>query len=194
MEEIIQLKISLIGSKPVIWRRVLVNGKMTFQELHCVIQLSMGWTNSHLHEFVVNRTRISEPFEDIEDEFNEDLVDSSTVTLENEIAKGINSFIYIYDFGDYWEHKVTVEKFLPVNEKIKYPTCVAGKKKCPPDDCGGIYGFSNLLKTISNKNDPEHEDMLEWLGGEYDPDYFDLSEINHDLSGLNEFMRESQEP
>ena len=90
--------------------------------------------------------------------------------------------VYEYDFGDSWEHKILLEKILPYDSKIVLPVCLKGKRACPPEDCGGIWGYEELLVTISDSKHPDHEDMLEWLGGNFDPEEFDLEEINEDLA------------
>ncbi len=91
-------------------------------------------------------------------------------------------FRYNYDFGDYWEHQIVVEKLLPRDPEIAYPTCIKGKGNCPPEDCGGIYGFYGLLEALADPKHPDHEDMREWVGEDYYPDHFDLAEINQRLA------------
>lgn len=185
MDDIIQLKITLNDSNPPIWRRVLVEKSSTFLKLHHIIQDTMGWTNTHLHEFDINGKSISERSEMSED----DDIDASTVTLESLIKKPKEKFIYSYDFGDDWEHQILVEKFLPRDAKIKYPTCIDGELNCPPEDCGGVWGFENILEIIKNKKHPEYEDTLDWIGEDYDPAYFDKKEINAALSLLNKNLK-----
>jgi len=182
MDEIIQLKITLKGTKPPIWRRVQLDKSTTFLKLHHIIQIAMGWTNSHLHEFEINGYRIAESNEDFEEDFGGNTIDASTVSLDSIIVITKEKFNYYYDFGDSWDHQILVEKFLPRDSNTKYPNCIAGKLNCPPEDCGGIWGFYNLLEIIKDKKHPEHKEMLEWLGGEYDSEYFDMAEINEELS------------
>jgi hypothetical protein len=189
MDDIVQLKITLKGTKPPIWRRVLVDKTTTFEQLHHIIQLSMGWTNSHLHEFEINGYRISEPNEDLDEEFGDNFIDASTVTLDSIITATKEKFNYYYDFGDNWHHQIIVEKFLPRNIKTKYPICIDGKLNCPPEDCGGIPGFYNLLDIIGNKRHPERKEMLEWLGGQYDAEHFDKDEINENLASLDSYIK-----
>jgi hypothetical protein len=188
MDNIIQLKVTLHGTKPPIWRRLLVDKATTLQQLHHIIQISMGWTNTHLHEFEVNGYRIAEPNEDIDDDFGIKTIDSSTVTLESIITDIKDKFTYDYDFGDGWHHQILVEKFLPRDTNTKYPTCIGGRLNCPPEDCGGIFGFYNLLHIISNERHPDREAMLEWLGEHYDPEYFDKDEINEELASLDDYI------
>jgi len=193
MDNIIQLKITLQGTKPPIWRRVLVDKTTTFEKLHHIIQIAMGWTNSHLYEFYINGYRIAEPNEEFDDDFGEKSVDDSTVTLDSIITYTKVKFEYTYDFGDSWEHQIVVEKFLPYNIHTKYPTCIDGKLSCPPEDCGGIPGFYNLLDIISNKRHPERKEMLEWLGGHYYAEHFDKEETNLELAAIDSYIKELKE-
>lgn len=189
MDNIIQLKITLKGTKPPIWRRVLVDKTTTFEKLHHIIQIVMGWTDSHLYEFDIDGYIIAEPNDEFDDDFGYITIDASTVTLESIITNTKKKFNYTYDFGDNWEHQIVVEKFLPCDPKIKYPICIDGKLNCPPEDCGGIYGFYNLLDIIGNKQHPERKEILEWLGEDYDADYFDKDEINQGLETLDSYMK-----
>jgi hypothetical protein len=110
--------------------------------------------------------------------------DDSKVKLDKKLTKINKKITYDYDFGDDWEHQILVEKFLPRDEQITYPICIAGKLNCPPEDCGGIYGFYALLEIVSDKEHPEHEEMSEYLEEDYDPKYFDKDEINKELLSL----------
>lgn len=183
MNDIIQLKITLKGTKPPIWRRILVDKSTSFFILHYIIQYSMGWENSHLFEFKVNGFRIGEPHQDDEG-WGGKLIDATKKSLGSIISDPKGKFEYAYDFGDNWEHLIKVEKFLPKDENVKYPICIDGELNCPPEDCGGVWGFYDLLETIKNKKHPEHKDMLEWLGGKYDPEYFDKELVNKELFEL----------
>ena len=145
---------------------------------HDVIQVAMGWTDSHLHQFIANKVFYGIP----DDDFGLEMEDESKYKLSQLLKKEKDSLIYEYDFGDSWEHKILLEKILPFDTKIALPVCIKGKRACPPEDCGGIWGYEELLETISDPKHPEHEDMLEWLGGEFDPEEFDLEEINGDLA------------
>jgi len=193
MDNIIQLKITLQGTKPPIWRRLLVDKMTTFEQLHHIIQISMGWTNTHLYEFEINGIIISEPDEDLDAEFGDKFFDASTVTLDSIITDTKEKFEYTYDFGDCWEHLIVVEKFLPRDTQTKYPTCIDGKLNCPPEDCGSISGFYSLLDIIGNKRHPKRKEMLEWLGGDYDAEYFDKNEINQQLASLDSYIKEMKE-
>ncbi len=188
MGDIFQLKITLKGTKPPIWRRVQVDRFTTFEQLHYTIQIAMGWTNSHLHEFNIKGYRIAETNKELDKYFRDKLTDASTVTLDSLISNTKEKFTYVYDFGDNWHHEILVEKILARDTKIKYPICIAGKLNCPPEDCGGIGGFYELLDIIDDNQHPEREDMLEWLGEPYNAEYFDKDKINQRLSLLNNYI------
>ena len=178
LRSIYQIKISLIGAKPPIWRTVLVASDLGLDAFHDVIQVAMGWTNSHLHQFIDNKKSYSIPDEDFELESE----DETQYKLFQLLKKEKDTLTYEYDFGDSWEHKILLEKILPYDSKTLLPVCIKGKRACPPEDCGGIWGYEELLEIISDPKHPEHEDILEWLGGGFDPDEFDLEEINGDLA------------
>ena len=175
---IYQIKIALIGSKPPIWRTVLVPGNLGLGAFHDVIQVAMGWTDSHLHQFIANKVFYGIP----DDDFELEMEDEAKYKLSQLLKKEKDTLIYEYDFGDSWEHKILLEKILPFDSNTALPVCIKGKRACPPEDCGGIWGYEDLLETISNVKHPEHADMLEWLGGEFDPEEFDLEQINKDLA------------
>jgi len=178
LQSIYQIKISLIGAKPPIWRTVLVAGDLGLGAFHDVIQVAMGWTDSHLHQFMDNKKIYGIP----DDDFGMETEDESKYKLSQLLQKEKDTLTYEYDFGDSWEHKILLEKILPYDSNTLLPVCIKGKRACPPEDCGGIWGYEELLETISDPEHPDHEEMLEWLGGEWDPDEFDLEEINEDLA------------
>lgn len=172
-----QLKVTLRGVKPPIWRRIQVAGDITLYQLHLVLQATMGWANYHLYQFIVDGLYYSEP--DLDDVEN-----ARRVHLNEVAAAPGRKFIYEYDFGDGWEHQIIVEKILPPEPGQRYPLCLQGKRACPPEDCGGVWGYADLLEIIQDPEHEEHEEMLEWLGGEFDPEAFDLEEINQALQRL----------
>jgi hypothetical protein len=175
MKEIYQLKITLMGIDPPVWRRILVYSDVLLTDLHKIIQTTVGWTNSHLHQFVYDDKFYSFPHED--DIPDENQIDYRKVKL-NELLMEINqTMIYEYDFGDGWEHEIKLEKKLPIDSKTKYPECVAGERNRPPEDCGGTGGYEDVLAALKNPNNEEAKMTLEWLG-DYDPEYFDLKETN----------------
>ncbi len=172
-KNIYQIQIELKGIKPKIWRRILVDPDIFLDDFHRILQTTMGWTNSHLHMFTAGRENYAP--EDFE---VEDTHDSYKVKLF-EILKNEKSKIkYEYDFGDGWEHNIILEKILPVDIEAQIPKCIAGSRNCPPEDCGGTWGYANMLKILKQPEHDEFEEYLEWLGGEFDPEYFDIEEIN----------------
>ncbi|HEX5000677.1 MAG TPA: plasmid pRiA4b ORF-3 family protein [Terriglobia bacterium] len=177
-----QLKIGLSGSHRPIWRRVLVNSETTLDDLHWIIQVCMGWTNSHLHQFKVGLNYYSDPAFELDD-FLDAVSDESRATLGRVITKAGARFTYEYDFGDSWQHQIEVEKILPAVEGENYPQCIAGEGACPPEDCGGVYGYRDLLDALDDPTNPDHDDTLRWVGREFDPDHCDQEEINRRLRG-----------
>lgn len=177
---IYQIKVTLEYSKPPIWRRLLVRSDITLADLHRIIQAAMGWADYHLHQFIVGGTYFGEPHPD----YGFEMRDERRVKL-NQIVTGEKfKFRYEYDFGDSWLHQVLVEKVLPPEPGRFYPVCIKGRRACPPEDVGGIWGYYGFLEAIRDPNHPEHEDYLEWIGGEFDPEAFDLDEVNQALRAL----------
>lgn len=175
-----QLRISLTGSEPEIWRSFKVNSNTTFADLHLIIQTVMGWENDHLYEFRNKEFTIGiEP----DDAFFADanLIKADTIKIIDALLRKRSNIMYTYDFGDSWEHQVVVEEIIK-DETPLYPICVSGAMKCPPEDCGGIWGYENMLEIIKNEKHPEHGSMLEWLGGSFDPEYFSVDKVNKVLS------------
>ncbi len=175
-----RIQISLMGSKPRIWRRILVSSDLLLPDFHKVIQTTMGWTDSHLHQFVKNRTFYSPKNE--EDDFWEEMnyIDYSKIIISDLLKKEKDRITYEYDFGDSWHHDIILEK-IEDNVTAKKPSCLTGKNNCPPEDCGGVWGYSDILKIIKNPKHEEYEEYIEWLGEEFDPKYFDKKEINRRL-------------
>jgi hypothetical protein len=178
--QIYQIKVTLCDSKPPIWRRILVPGDITLAKLHRILQAVMDWTDSHLHQFIVGEVYYGVPHPD---DFVE--VKSERRVRLNQVAPAEKSkFVYEYDFGDSWEHELLVEKILPPETSVRSPVCIKGRRACPPEDVGGVWGYAGFLEAIRDPNHPEHEDYLEWIGGEFDPEAFDLDEINAALRHL----------
>lgn len=177
---IYQLKIALKDSKPPIWRRVLVPGSFSLGKLHHVIQIAMGWNDAHMHQFNVKGNFYGVPSpEDWEPMKNE-----TRFRLETVAPPVKSKFIYEYDFGDSWIHTVTVEKILPPEPGAKYPQCIAGKRACPPEDVGGVWGYEEFLMAMNDPDHEEHESFMEWIGGEFDPEEFDLEYINEEVRSV----------
>jgi hypothetical protein len=181
-----QLKIVLQGVRPQIWRRVQVPADIPLDELHLVLQAAMGWTNSHLHAFRFGERRYTMPYEkgDLEELQMED---EREVNLSELIEAPKETFVYDYDFGDNWQHLVTLEKRLPADPNGKYPLCLEGKRACPPEDCGGIWGYADLLKVLRNPAHPEYKDMRAWAGRKFDSEVFDVERFSKDLRKLRSY-------
>jgi len=176
--EIYQVQIALKGSNPKIWRRLLIPSYLFLSDFHEVIQASMGWTNSHLHQFIKNKTFYTVRMQDDDfwDETNN--VDYTNVKVSDLLKKEKDRIIYEYDFGDSWEHDVILEKILSLDKNTKYPVCLTGKMQCPPEDCGGIWGYAEMLEILKDPDHEEYEEYMEWLGETFDPEYFDKDEVN----------------
>ena len=229
MTNVLQLKITLEGISPKIWRRLLVKDNITFQKLHDIIQIVMGWGNYHMFEFQIGDMCISA------DEEGHNLAESSFKklyqspeflkmlkqtkmkngsasldvnklnrilkeqeknkpilkhTLKTKICELLNSegqkFLYVYDFGDNWEHTLVVEKIQDSKGVNDCPVCLEGERACPPEDCGSVPGYYELIKIKKNKNHPEYEErVVEWLGEDFDFEKFNLDEINKELPKQN---------
>lgn len=185
---IYQIKITLKDVRPPIWRRVQVRSDELLEHLHYVIQLSMGWTNSHLHSFTIYGEEYGVPMP----EFDADgfaPFDEKKSKLSKVIFGEKFKFSYLYDFGDSWEHEILVEKVLEADPQIDYPICIKAKRACPPEDCGGTWGYQNFLEIIQDPEHPEHEEMLEWVGGSFDPEDAELDEANQQLKLIDEWKR-----
>lgn len=175
-DQVMRVKIALGGIRPTIWRRILVPADATFFDLHVAINAAMGWTDSHLHQFVLgDRRRGAEPiFIGVPDE--EEFSDLQTLpgweeSVLDRLQPG-SACIYEYDFGDGWEHEVAIEAFQPREPDKEYPRCVDGKRACPPEDCGGVPGYLSMNEILADPEHEEYEEMRVWAG-DFDPDAFD---------------------
>ena len=178
---VLELKISLVESKPPIWRRVIVPEFLTLADLHRVIQIVMGWENSHLHEFEVSGGRYTEFEEDIQSGAG----DSTAVTLRSlKLNREGRTFLYNYDFGDDWLHEIVVESSRPADDSVKFPVCVTGRRACPPEDSGGVHRYAYLLEAVSDPANPDHQELSAWLDPNFDPEAFDADRVNQDLRRL----------
>ncbi len=171
---IYQIKITLEYIRPPIWRRVQVPGTILLPKLHRLIQAAMGWEDAHLHAFCVGDITYALP----DPELNNWMQDERRIHLSQIAPVEKSKFRYDYDFGDGWHHLVVVEKILPAEPGKNYPVCIAGKRACPPEDCGGPWGYFEFVEAVFNPEHEQHKELLEWVGGEFDPEAFDLAEIN----------------
>ena len=176
-DSIYELKITLKDGNPSIWRRLQVPGKFNLLKLHEVIQTAMGWTDSHLHQYIIQGQNFSIPSEDD----LEPVIDECLYQLWKVAPREGMKFIYEYDFGDGWTHLVEVERILPPDSQFKHPACLAGERACPPEDVGGIGGYELFLEAIADPEHEEHESYVEWIDTDFDPEAFDLEGVNNDL-------------
>ncbi len=176
-----QIKVTLTGAQPPIWRRLLIEPGTTFQDLHRIIQLAMGWHTSHLHLFQAGNGRlIGDPAEDFDGMM--DFLDETIVPVSGVLKQEGQQLKYEYDFGDSWGHEVKLEKILPVDAADQLPRCIKAVRQCPPEDVGGLPGFYEFLDAMEDAAHPEHVAVREWCGGEqFDPEFVDLDQINEAL-------------
>lgn len=175
-----QMLVILAGSEPRIWRQIWVPGNFTLAELDRIIQLAMGWTNSHLHQFVIEGQRYGVPDDESPDE--QPVLSDDDFTIDTALGDRVKDFLYEYDFGDGWEHQVAVQLvMLPSEQRNTWPMCLAGGNACPPEDVGGIDGYAEFVQAIRNAGHEEHDAMWEWWGGPFDPESFDINSANRAL-------------
>lgn len=177
-----QLKVTLAGSNPPIWRRIRVASALSLPALHSVIQEAMGWENCHLHEFKIGGASYGSVAEG-DDLFAQGMKADRGIPLRDVLPAVTRTFEYIYDFGDDWTHEIIVEEFLHAEAGMPLAICLAGERACPPEDCGGIYGFYDYLEILKNPSHPEYEEIKEWMG-RHDPARFDLDRVNARLKRL----------
>ena len=177
----LQLKVSLKDISPPIWRRFVVPNDFTLEQLHDCLQIIMGWEDSHMYEFIVGgrrggRSFVGSPFGDVDvDDLGAE--DPADYNLGFLTKKGMK-FTYIYDMGDSWDHEIVVENADYDHPSDEPPVVVLkGKRNCPPEDCGGSWGYTELVEALADKEHPQHEDMMEWIS-EYDPEEFNMEECN----------------
>lgn len=180
-----ELKVTLTGIAPPVWRRLRVRSDMSLGFLHAALQVAIGWTNSHLHHFIIGGQRYADPRMNEERLMDEEPdLDEWKSILARVLPKGSPPFFYEYDFGDSWRHIVELERVLAEDSFSGLAQCVDGARACPPEDCGGIGGYERLLVALRDPNHEEHESKKEWLGGSFDPETFDLGRTNKHLQKL----------
>lgn len=183
-EHAVRMKVTLKGSRPPIWRRIVAPDTMTLDQLHRVIQTAMGWGYAHLHSFEIDGIEYGD--QSALDDWDDDpgMDDESTVMLRNVVYRPKQKFTYLYDFGDGWEHQILVEAIEPIDPNALYPACLKGKRACPPEDCGGIHGYDDLLAALNSPDKSEEDkELLEAFGGDFDPEAFDPQAVNRQLEG-----------
>jgi hypothetical protein len=188
-KRVFQLKVTLIKVEPPIWRRLLVPADMSLGDFHFVLQDAMGWTNSHLHNFITdgqwnyNSVTGGTRYGDIRFDEEGDMEDEFSMTLAGILKQPGDQIAYVYDFGDNWTHDILLEEILSsVPDGGEVPSCPEGERACPPDDCGGISGYAELLDVLANPDHKEYQDMRSWVesmvDGKFDPEALDLKKVN----------------
>ena len=180
LRKVYQIKVTLEDIRPPIWRRLEVLSDTTLEKLHLILQVAMGWADYHLHQFTIDGIEYGQPDPD----YGSEVEDERKVKLIQVAPEENAKFIYEYDFGDSWQHTILIEKILPVERGKHYPICVKGKWACPPEDIGGPWGYTDFIEAVLEPSHPEHEDMLEWIGGKFDPEALNIDEINENLKQI----------
>lgn len=173
-KQVIQLMVVLEEIKPPIWRRVVVDADTLLPDLHKIIQTVMGWTNSHLHHFIINDQFYDKP----DEEAMTESLDYTNIRLNEIIDREGMEFFYEYDFGDCWVHNIKVERILSRKKGQHYPICFDGERSCPPEDCGGAPGYEHLREVLDNPEHEEYSELKEWVGDYFNPEEFDIKLIN----------------
>ncbi len=176
--DVFEINVSLNYVTPPIWRRLLVSPETDLGDLHVIIQIAMGWTDSHLHQFIVGNDFYGVP----DPAFDGEVSDESAIQIGSLLKKDGDSILYEYDFGDGWVHTVTLERIRPQQPGEAVPACLAGERSCPLEDVGGPFGYTEFLQVFADKTHPEHEEMVDWAGEHFDPERFDLDDVNKMLA------------
>ena len=183
VERVYRLKIKLMDIEPLIWREFAVKSYMRLDRLHLAIQTVLGWTNSHLHLFNAGGGRqYTYPYPGYD--MDNDVQDETMFKLSDLINKEKNKFTYEYDFGDGWDHMVKLVAIEEADKNVKYPVCLAGERACPPEDCGGPWSYPELLETLRGPGNQERRELIDWLGDDFDPEFFDLETTNERLKRI----------
>ena len=172
----LRLRIQLNEVDPVVWRRLLVPGRVRLAKLGQMLLAAMGWNNSHLHAFRVGDTSYGMQDDD-DDDFPDDEIDEQSVTVLQALRE-LQPFTFDYDFGDGWEHDVVIEELIHSDAGLKFAVCLDGERACPPDDVGGPGGYVAFLEAIADPDHEDHDNFLEWVGGSFNPGEFDVANAN----------------
>lgn len=176
---IFQIKITLLGTKPPVWRRIQVNATLGLGTFHHVLGKVMGWEDGHLHEFSARgftwgpRNFLEDPWD-----HGDGPMDERKALVADLFTKAKSKARYVYDFGDEWTHDLVLEKILPEAALERVAVCLDGARACPPEDCGGVGGYDYLLEVLADPDHPDHEEKLDWLGGHFDPEAFSVDAVN----------------
>ena len=176
---IYQIRIALQEIQPSIWRRIQIGEDITLAQLHTILQIVMNWEDYHLHEFTIGRRVYSVPDPD-DDMYERKVIDERQVRLCEVVPRVSTQFLYLSDFGDSWHHELLLEAIVMPDSKLQYPRCIAGERRTPPEDVGGIPGYEDYLEAIADPDHEEHENILRWRGP-FDPESFSAEEVNSRL-------------
>ena len=180
-----ELEITLLDVEPRIWRRFIVQSDITLAALHGVVQAVMGWTDSHLHQFITpDETRYSLPSPFGDPDWDEGTSDARKVQVSGIFPAQGAQVLYEYDFGEGWRRIIEVVDIRAPKPREKVPRCLAGERSCPPEDCGGPYGYAELLAALADPKHPDHRELTDWIGGEFDAEAFDLKDVDAILRKL----------
>ncbi|MFV1981716.1 MAG: plasmid pRiA4b ORF-3 family protein [Rhodothermia bacterium] len=175
---VFEINVSLNYVTPPIWRRLLVAPGTNLGDLHLIIQIAMGWTDSHLHQFIDGNNFYGVP----DPAFGSEVSDESGIPIGSLLKEDGDSILYEYDFGDGWVHTVTLERIRPQQPGEAVPACLAGERSCPPEDVGGPFGYVEFLQAFADKTHPDHDEMVDWAGEYFDPERFDLDAVSKMLT------------
>lgn len=184
--EVYELEITLLEIEPRIWRRIALPSDLTLAALHPLIQLTMGWEDAHLHQFVAEDGRrygLKDAHPDLDDLFAR-AEDTRKVQLGEVLREPGEALRYDYDFGDSWEHRVELVAVRPAVEGEPLPRCLDGARACPPEDCGGTWGYEELLEALADADHERHDELREWVGGAFDPEAFEVDAVNAALRSV----------
>jgi hypothetical protein len=185
-ERMYLLKVRLLDIEPEIWRRFVVPASITLDRLHDVIQIVMGWTDSHLHEFTIGKKRYTEYPQE-----REDGLECGKYRFGNLVKQKNRKISYLYDFGDSWTHELILEESHYFNPEMHYKiTCLDGARACPPEDVGGTFGYFEFCSALADPRHEDHERLMEWSGGQYNSETFDADKVNWELVNYLRWSRD----
>jgi len=180
--KLLVLRIELCGIEPLIYREVLVRNTVKFDKLHKILQIAMGWEEMHMFEFIKGKSRIVMKVNEENPSPGEKTYSISATPVNLFLLKARSWVDYWYDFGDDWFHRVTVIQVLPDDPNVTHPQCLKALRACPPEDCGGIPGYLDMLYLLeSKKPKSEYNELIEWLGDDFKPGFVDIAKINAGL-------------
>lgn len=176
---IYRIHVSLLDTQPTIWRRIELSSQTTLKQFHNLLQIVMGWEDYHMHAFEAGKVRYGVPSGELHP--SDVILPEGKFTLADVLPRKGSKLLYTYDFGDDWNHLIKLEAILPASLDIAYPRVLDGARNCPPEDCGGPFGYADLLDILSNPEDENHQEMREWAGAGFDPEAFSPEDRNRRL-------------